>query len=353
MHDILSYLHSDYIIEPTKIESILNNIYAIKAIYGLGDYHVRILTQNGWQRIREEDLDNICKKILIPSGFNIPSSPKLIDDFSKLPDDWLHITDHYQCKIITRKKYFSHIDIRIEEDYNLPDNHNVEYATYSGIGSNLDVNLEKFAKKSTNLLKLYENWILTDHFKGKSEESINLHTETLKTYLNLKRINFKYLIEHIYQIISEAETNKNVKGIINLLKTIQLFTRKQKTEIDDIINYKLPPIKLTKVIKHPHDDVFSFYTKQDYKKYLKKQGFKEFTDDGAPSTISQYLRAIEKIIDLKNYINGWTDVAKNIDTLIVEFDDGGTFADFGTSSHRTPINALCRFKDFLSTISHK
>ena len=102
-----------------------------------------------------------------------------------------------------------------------------------------------------------------------------------------------------------------------------------------------------------HDaDVEASKIKQEIK-YLKKQGYKEFTPNDAPSTISQYLKAIEKIIDLKNYINGWTDIAQNIDTLLVEFDDGGTFADFGTSSHRTPINALCRFKDFLSTISHK
>lgn len=348
MNDILHYLNSDYIIEPTKREVILNSIYAIEAVYALGDYHVRILTSNGWQKIGEKGLDIICKRILTPSGFNIPSSPELIFDFSKLPDDWLHITDHYQCKIITRKKYFSHFHIFTEDVFDLTNNHAEEYGYYDGLNSNLIGNLQKIAKKPTNLLNLYENWVLTDHFKDKNKEIINLHIETLKTYLHIKNIDFEYLISNIHQTIFQAETNKNDKGIINILRTIQHFIRKQKTKIDDIINYKLPPIKLTKVIKYTFSDkLFGCCTKEDYKTYLREQGFKEFTPNGAPSTISQYLNAIEKIIHLKNYINGWSDVAQNIDILIKEFDDGGAFADFGTSSHRTPINALKRFNDFL------
>lgn len=348
MNDILHYLESDYIIKSTKRESILNTIYAIEATYALGDYHVRILTQNGWNRIEEKTFDNICKKILAPNGFNIPSNPKFIDDFSKLPNDWFHITDHYQCKIITRKKYFSHFHIFTEDKYDLSNNHAEEYGNYDGLSSNLIGNLQKIAKKSTNLLNLYENWVLTDHFKDKNKEIINLHIETLKTYLRIKNIDFEYLITNIHQTIFQAETNKGDKGIINILKTIQHFIRKQKTEIDDIINYKLPPIKLTKVITHTAcDGIFVCWTKEGYKTYLRKQGYKEFTRNGAPSTISQYLNAIEKIICLKNYINGWSDVAQNIDTLIIEFDDGGVFADFGTSSHHTPINALRRFNDFL------
>ena len=182
MNDILSYLHSDYIIEPAKRESILNSIYAIEAIYGLGDYHVRILTQNGWNRIEEKIFDNICKKILTPSGFNIPSNPKFIDDFSKLPDDWFHITDHYQCKIITRKKYFSHFHISTEDEYDLPNNHAEEYGNYDGLNSNLIGNLQKIAKKSTSLLNLYENWVLTDHFKDKNKEIINWYLQFLKNH---------------------------------------------------------------------------------------------------------------------------------------------------------------------------
>lgn len=86
--------------------------------------------------------------------------------------------------------------------------------------------------------------------------------------------------------------------------------------------------------------------KEQFKRYLIKKGYREFTPSGNPSTVYDYTKRIENIIVWENY-EGWGDVAKNINKLCVEYSEYGSKSHLGEISHKSVINALRRFKEFL------
>ena len=81
---------------------------------------------------------------------------------------------------------------------------------------------------------------------------------------------------------------------------------------------------------------------EQFIKYLREGGNgKIYT----PSTTYQYLRAVEKVCALECF--SLEDLAQNIDCIIGRYERGGEDADFGETSHRTVINALYRFQEFV------
>ena len=86
--------------------------------------------------------------------------------------------------------------------------------------------------------------------------------------------------------------------------------------------------------------------KEQFKKYLIKNGYSEFTPSGNPSTVYDYVKRIERIMSWEHY-EEWSDVVKNIDKLCEDYSEHGIKSHLGTRSNSAVINALRRFKEFL------
>lgn len=89
--------------------------------------------------------------------------------------------------------------------------------------------------------------------------------------------------------------------------------------------------------------------KEQFKKWLISQGYSERTPSGHPSTAYDYPNRIDKICDWENIT--WETLAKNITTILSQYDTGGAKEIYGKKSNSAFINALKRFSEFLVTDS--
>lgn len=83
---------------------------------------------------------------------------------------------------------------------------------------------------------------------------------------------------------------------------------------------------------------------ESFYNYLVSAGYKEYTPSGRKGTVYSYCYAIEKV--LENEGISWEELIKNIKQIIVKYDQGGIYEDFGNRSNRTVINALRSFEKF-------
>lgn len=83
-----------------------------------------------------------------------------------------------------------------------------------------------------------------------------------------------------------------------------------------------------------------------FKKYLKNRGYKEFSSCGNQSTVYDYIKRIDKVCGVENY--SWHELANAIHKIIPLYDIGGEKEDIGNKSHRSVINALKRFQEFIN-----
>jgi len=83
-----------------------------------------------------------------------------------------------------------------------------------------------------------------------------------------------------------------------------------------------------------------------FEKYLIKRGYSQVTPSGNPSTSYAYAKmAIPKICKREKI--SIEQLAHSISHYVKKYDDGGSESVFGNKSHKTFINALRRFEEFL------
>lgn len=92
--------------------------------------------------------------------------------------------------------------------------------------------------------------------------------------------------------------------------------------------------------------------REQFKAYLIKEGYKEYTPSGLPSTVYDYIKRIDFICEEEGLLS-WTQLASNINHYVINYDVGGRKESVGELSHRAVINALKRFRDFLYEIDYK
>ena len=85
----------------------------------------------------------------------------------------------------------------------------------------------------------------------------------------------------------------------------------------------------------------------DFKNYLIRCGYAEYTPNGLPSTAYDYVGRIKKILEWETI--SLEELNHNIDTICRYYDIGGVKQDLGENSHRAVINALKRYREFLLT----
>ena len=83
-----------------------------------------------------------------------------------------------------------------------------------------------------------------------------------------------------------------------------------------------------------------------FKEYLILQGYKTVTPSGKPSTVSDYLKRIDKVCEYEHMT--YEVLASNIDYIVSEYDVGGPKEALGKVSHNSVINALRRLQEFSS-----
>ena len=84
----------------------------------------------------------------------------------------------------------------------------------------------------------------------------------------------------------------------------------------------------------------------DFKSYLIRCGYAEYTPSGLPSTAYDYVGRIKKILEWESMT--LSELNQNIDKLCHEYDIGGIKQELGDNSHRAVINALKRYREYLS-----
>ena len=86
-----------------------------------------------------------------------------------------------------------------------------------------------------------------------------------------------------------------------------------------------------------------------FQNYLVQQGYKLYTPSHLPSTVFEYRRAVSEIKEIEGL--RLQDFCINIDSIIMEYDVGGIKEELGRKKHNTWINALKRFREYLSFVS--
>ncbi len=86
--------------------------------------------------------------------------------------------------------------------------------------------------------------------------------------------------------------------------------------------------------------------KEPFKQYLIKQGYSQWTPNGNPSTVYDYLKRIERVCEWEGLT--WSSISNHISRLVQEYGATGTKAKKGAISHNAVLSALCRFKEFVA-----
>lgn len=84
-----------------------------------------------------------------------------------------------------------------------------------------------------------------------------------------------------------------------------------------------------------------------FEQYLIHAGYKEETDEGAPSTVYSYLNAVESVRAEEGI--SWSTLKTNIAQIVSKYDEGGEMSWFGAKSNKRIINALRRYAEFVHT----
>ncbi len=84
-----------------------------------------------------------------------------------------------------------------------------------------------------------------------------------------------------------------------------------------------------------------------FEAYLIKEGYSTETPSGHPSTVYSYIDGIERNVLDEEHIS-WDGLKNNIDTIVKQYDIGGSKESIGSKSNCTVINALKRFSEFVN-----
>lgn len=83
-----------------------------------------------------------------------------------------------------------------------------------------------------------------------------------------------------------------------------------------------------------------------FRKYLVEKGYKEYTPSGLESTVGQYIDAVEKVLEEERM--SIEEFNRRINEICFLYDIGGAKESIGERGHRTVINALKRYREFIN-----
>lgn len=82
-----------------------------------------------------------------------------------------------------------------------------------------------------------------------------------------------------------------------------------------------------------------------FRKYLVEKGYKEYTPSGLESTVGQYIDAVGMVFEEEKM--SIEEFNRRINEICCLYDIGGAKESIGERGHRTVINALKRYREFI------
>lgn len=82
-----------------------------------------------------------------------------------------------------------------------------------------------------------------------------------------------------------------------------------------------------------------------FEQWLKGQGYSSITPSGKPSVTYDYKKRVKRICDNENITV--EELVRKIDTILPQYDIGGSKEEYGKKSHNAVISALRQFKRFI------
>ncbi len=86
--------------------------------------------------------------------------------------------------------------------------------------------------------------------------------------------------------------------------------------------------------------------KDQFEAFLVQKGYKTTTPSSLPSTVYSYIKCIDKVCEWENL--NWHTLAGKIEHIVTMYDFGGIKENLGCKSHRTVINALKQYAEFVN-----
>lgn len=87
---------------------------------------------------------------------------------------------------------------------------------------------------------------------------------------------------------------------------------------------------------------------EKFKLFLKSEGYSEYTPSGHPSTIYDYVKRVNRVIEAEGLT--WNTLPQCINRVVQVYDVGGAKEDIGRKSHNAVINALWAYQRFVKTL---
>lgn len=199
------------------------------------------------------------------------------------------------------------------------ENKNLSYSEYQILAR--EVNL----KTGMNQGSAYIYFVILSCFmEGK------FNTRTMK-YADLY-----YYVKRILQDCTKSEFESTLKS---LEQSIPYWSEHLQgnfaVKVQKLVNqYK----SLLSNIKDDNPKTHNIFTKSCFEEYLINMGYSQFTPSGAPSTVYDYLKRIDKVCTIEKI--DWIDIPERIEQLIGEYDIGGIKESIGAESHNAVISAL-------------
>ena len=143
-------------------------------------------------------------------------------------------------------------------------------------------------------------------------------------------------------LIAEGDLKEEVEAAIEAKNKAEAAAREARgaVSVSSVRSSRTSGTHTWKVVVSNADKM----VREDYEAYLINEDYTEITPKGAPSTIPQYMRAIESVLEEEHLT--WSALEPQISHLVALYGDGGAKEVIGNKQHKTVINALKRFEEF-------
>lgn len=169
---------------------------------------------------------------------------------------------------------------------------------------------------------------ITTFYKNGTKESKNWSAERMTAKSNV-----------IGNLRSRPEFRNGNWQKANIVKVVVEVNNNSLSQPIPEKNIKVNPPKEINMTKDSKS-----HTLENFKTYLIKQGYSERTPSGNPSTVYDYGKRVENILERERI--SILKLTENIDFYVIKYDTEGIEAEYGNKSHRAIINALKRFQEF-------
>ena len=133
-----------------------------------------------------------------------------------------------------------------------------------------------------------------------------------------------------------------VEALGSLKDEVDQAIADKKAKLSALAPSKIPAAPANKV---PTRYIPSSPIEADFENYLISRGYKREGDKGNHSTVYYYIDGVETVLTEEGI--SWDTLKSTVSDLVPKYDAGGVKELVGAKQHRTVINGLKRFAEFV------